>query len=108
MDDIVLQKAASIERCLARVNEEFENAHGAFNTDFTHQDAAKLNLQRACEQTIDLSNHIIRINKWGISATSRASFDILNEHGFLSIDLCNRLKKMVGFRNIAVHEYRYS
>ncbi len=105
MDDIILQKVASIERCLVRVKEEFENAKGRFNTSYTHQDAAILNLQRACEQTIDLSNHIIRINKWGIPAASKASFDILTENSFLYKELGDRLKKMVGFRNIAIHEY---
>jgi len=105
MDDIVLQKVASIERCLTRVKEEFKNAGTEFNTNFTHQDAAILNLQRACEQSIDLSNHIIRINKWGIPATSRASFDILIEYKFLPKELGERLKKMVGFRNISIHEY---
>ena len=33
MDDLVIQKAASIERCLARVKEEFENAGEGFNTN---------------------------------------------------------------------------
>ncbi|MCK5105764.1 MAG: DUF86 domain-containing protein [Cyclobacteriaceae bacterium] len=105
MDDLVIQKAASIERCLARVKEEFENAGEGSDTNYTRQDAAILNLQRACEQTIDLSNHFIRINKWGIPATSKASFDILIENNFLPKELGERLKKMVGFRNIAVHEY---
>lgn len=105
MDDVVIQKAASIERCLARVKEEFENAGENFNTNYTHQDAAILNLQRACEQSIDLCNHIIRIQKWGVPATSKASFDILVENNFLPEKLGERLKKMIGFRNIAVHEY---
>ena len=33
MDDVVIQKAASIERCLARVKEEFVNAGEGFNTN---------------------------------------------------------------------------
>lgn len=105
MDDVVIQKAASIERCLARVKEEFENAGESFNTNYTHQDAAILNLQRACEQSIDLCNHSIRIQKWGVPATSKSSFDILVENNFLPKKLGERLKKMIGFRNIAVHEY---
>jgi uncharacterized protein YutE (UPF0331/DUF86 family) len=105
MDDIVLQKVARIERCLARVEEEYKNSGEAFDTDYTRQDAAILNLLRACEQAIDLSNHVIRMNKWGIPATSRASFDLLVENHYIPEELGERLKKMVGFRNIAIHEY---
>lgn len=105
MDDIIIQKTASIERCLLRIKEEFKLAGNRFDTNFSHQDAAVLNLQRACEQSIDLANHIIRINKWGIPSTSRESFDILNQKEFISERLAGLLKKMVGFRNIAIHEY---
>lgn len=105
MDDIVLQKTASIERCLMRIEQEFELGGEDFVTNFSHQDAAVLNLQRACEQSIDLANHIIRIKKWGIPSTSRESFDILHQHEFISEKLALSLKKMVGFRNIAIYEY---
>ena len=33
------------------------------------------------------------------------SFTLLEKHGALSAELSGRLRKMVGFRNIAVHEY---
>jgi uncharacterized protein YutE (UPF0331/DUF86 family) len=105
MDDIVLQKAMSIERCLNRALEEYKLAGKNFDTNYTHQDAAILNLQRACEQTIDLSNHIIRIKQWGLPDTSRATFSILVSNQFIPEILGENLKKMVGFRNIAIHEY---
>lgn len=48
-DDVVLNKAASIERCVARAREEYAKDPGTFEKDLTRQDAAILNLQRACE-----------------------------------------------------------
>lgn len=105
MDDVIIEKAASIERCLVRIKEEYDLAGENFDTDYSHQDAAILNLQRACEQSIDLSNHIIRVNKWGVPSSSRESFDILVEKEFIPVKLGESLKKMVGFRNIAIHEY---
>jgi len=53
-DDVVLNKAASIERCVARALEEYEADPESFSTNFTRQDAAILNIQRACEACLDM------------------------------------------------------
>ena len=48
-------KRVAIERCVARAKEEFLAAGEHFATDFTRQDAAVLNVQRACEAALDIS-----------------------------------------------------
>ena len=48
-DDVLLNKASTVERCVARVRQEYEKDPATFGADFTRQDAAILNLQRACE-----------------------------------------------------------
>ena len=53
VDDIALNKLAIIERCLARIREEYAGHETELATDFTRQDAIVLNLQRACEAAID-------------------------------------------------------
>ena len=51
-DDVVVNKAAIIERCIARVREVYAgNDHNLFD-DVTRQDSIILNLQRACEAAI--------------------------------------------------------
>lgn len=105
MDNIIVNKVASIERCLERVEEEYQAAGDHFPDDYTRQDAAILNLLRACEQSIDLANHLIRIKQLGIPQTNRESFDILQEKDIISQEMADILKAMVGFRNIAVHNY---
>lgn len=57
-DDVLLNKAASIERCLKRVREEYDGHEEEIATDFTRQDALVLNLLRACETAIDLAVHV--------------------------------------------------
>lgn len=42
-DDVLIGKAAIIERCLARAREELA-ASGDFSSDLTRQDAAVLNI----------------------------------------------------------------
>jgi hypothetical protein len=53
--DIFLGKKASIQRCLARIDQEMK-AEKSSLTNPTRMDAVVLNLQRACEMSIDLVN----------------------------------------------------
>jgi len=105
MDNVIVNKSASIERCLKRVEEEFAAAGDAFLSDFTRQDAAVLNLLRACEQSIDLANYIISKRKLGVPQTSWESYELLWKANVLPEALTNTMKAMVGFRNIAIHNY---
>ena len=105
-DDILLNKAASIERCVARAREEYAAAGAAFATDFTRQDAAILNVQRACEAALDMGQHLIRRERLGLPQSARDVFDLLARAGWITQPLAESLKKMVGFRNIAVHDYQ--
>jgi len=77
-----------------------------FKTDLTHQDAAILNLQRACESAIDMAQHIVRVKRLGLSSTSGESFSLLATAGWIPHDLGSRMRQMTGFRNIAVHNYQ--
>ncbi|WP_174999372.1 hypothetical protein [Rugamonas aquatica] len=51
-DDVILNKAATIERCVARAREEYLKNPATFGADHTRQDAAILNIQRACEAAL--------------------------------------------------------
>ena len=44
-DDVLLNKAATIERCVARAREEYNADPANFATNYTRQDAAILNIQ---------------------------------------------------------------
>lgn len=104
--DVLLNKVAIIERCLARINEEYLGHEAELETNFTRQDSIILNLQRACEAAIDAAMHLVRIKKLGLPQDSREAFDFLHAAGIIDPALCERLKAMVGFRNVAVHDYR--
>jgi len=106
MNDVIVNKSVSIQRCVKRAKEELEHAGGSFREDFTRQDAAILNLTRACEQSIDLANYVIRKRKLGVPATSGECFRLLAAASIIPHELADRLMKMTGFRNMAVHEYQ--
>ena len=106
VDDVLINKAATIERCVIRAQEEYEKSPTTFASDHTRQDAAILNVQRACEAALDMGQHLIRRERLGIPQSSRDVFTLLAQAGWIESDLATRMRKMVGFRNIAVHDYQ--
>jgi uncharacterized protein YutE (UPF0331/DUF86 family) len=104
-DDILLNKASTIERCVARIREEYDKDPATFADDFTRQDAAVLNLLRACETCIDIGQILVRRHRLGLPQSSRDVFRLLGKAGLIPPDLASGLQRMVGFRNIAVHDY---
>jgi uncharacterized protein YutE (UPF0331/DUF86 family) len=105
-DDVLLNKAASIERCVARAREEYATDPNSFATNFTRQDAAILNIQRACEAALDMGQHIIRRESLGLPQSARDVFALLAQAGWIDQTLADSMKRMVGFRNVAVHDYQ--
>ena len=105
MNDVVLNKISVIERCIKRIKEEYDNNPENLK-NYTKQDSIILNIQRACEASIDLSMHIISERKFGIPQNSRDAFEILFNNKIIDENLMRKLKSMVGFRNIAVHDYQ--
>lgn len=106
MDDIVINKSQSIQRCVKRARDEYRLAGENFATDYTRQDAAMLNVVRGCELAIDLANHVLRKRRLGIPTVTREAFELLRDAGIISSDLCTSMLGMVGFRNVVVHQYQ--
>lgn len=104
-DSVILNKIASIERCVQRVKEDYNGHEKDFETNFMRQDAVILNLQRACELSIDLANHLVKAKGLGVPQNSRQGFELLAEAGIINEGLSRELKAMVGFRDIAIHNY---
>lgn len=105
MKDIVINKIQNIQRCVRRAREEYQADRQGFATNYTRQDAALLNVVRACDTAIDLANYVIRANKLGIPVSSADSFKLLRAEGIIDSRLAERMEKMVGFRNTVVHQY---
>ena len=105
-DNVILNKSASIRRCLARIRDEYAPGKKAFLASFTVQDAVVLNLQRACEQSIDLASYLVREKRLGVPQSRKEEFQLLEKAGLLPMSLSQSLQAMVGYRNIAVHEYQ--
>ncbi len=104
-NDVILNKVNIIERCIKRINEEYDNNPKNLE-NYTKQDSIILNIQRACEASIDLAMHIVAERKLGLPQNSRDAFTLLEAEGIIPSSLSGKMQAMVGFRNIAVHDYQ--
>jgi uncharacterized protein YutE (UPF0331/DUF86 family) len=101
----VMAKITTIERCLARIAE----VRGDRRKDLLPvdvEDIASLNLQRAIQAAVDLATHIVSVEGYGTPDSTAGVFTLLQQRGVIEADLATRMRRMVGFRNIAVHEYQ--
>ncbi|WP_455230387.1 type VII toxin-antitoxin system HepT family RNase toxin [Geopseudomonas aromaticivorans] len=71
IDDLLSLKAATIERGVKRAREEYARDPATFASDLSRQDAAILNIQRACEAALDMGQHLIRREHLGVPQSAR-------------------------------------
>ena len=102
--DVVMAKVAIIQRCLKRIQGTTHlDPKSLDNID--KQDIFVLNLQRAVQAVIDLATHIVASEGLGLPDTIKDNFNLLYEGQIIRRELAKRMEGMVGFRNIAVHNY---
>lgn len=101
---VIINKLESIERCIKRINEEYEGNPENL-TDYRRLDSIVLNLQRSCELVTDIAMYIVATRKLGIPQEKREAFELLEKNDLISKEMSAKMKKMIGFRNIAVHDY---
>lgn len=102
--DVVLEKINQIQNCLKRIAEKTRNDPATLD-DFDTQDVFVLNVQRAVHSAIDLASHIVSDEGLGLSDDLKGNFTLLERVDIVDKLLSDKLKKMVDFRNIAIHDY---
>lgn len=102
--DVLLAKASTVQRCITRISqtlgENFEKLE-----EYDTQDVVVLNLQRAVQAVLDMAAHLGADLHGEVPRTLKEHFRLLGDAGVIDRDLEKRLVAMVGFRNIAVHNY---
>jgi len=102
---VIINKYESVKRCLKRIEEEYENNPKNLE-DYRRMDSIVLNLQRACETVTDIAMYVVSTRKLGIPQTKKEAFELLKKENLISSDVCDNMKNMIGFRNIAIHDYK--
>lgn len=103
--DVILAKVSTIQRCLRRIK-EVTNLNPESLDNINTQDIFILNLQRAVEAAIDIAAHIVASESLGLSTTIKDNFRLLKRADIINDNLFKKMESMVGFRNIAIHDYR--
>jgi uncharacterized protein YutE (UPF0331/DUF86 family) len=103
--EVIEQKIESLRRCVERVRQKCPATAAALAGDPDAQDILTLNLSRAVQLCVDIGAHLIAEHNKPAPDTMGQTFDVLAEMGVISAELAVRMKKAVGFRNIAVHNY---
>lgn len=103
--EVVEQKLESLRRCLQRIETKCPPDPETLMADMDLQDIVALNLSRAVQTCVDIGTHLIAGMDVPAPDTMGQTFDILAQAGLLNDALATSLKKAVGFRNIAVHNY---
>ena len=102
MDEILINKQSTINRCIKRIQEDYRED---FRENFTRQDSVILNIERACQTAIDMGNRIVRRYNLGLPQSNRDTFIKLEKNKIISPELSRQMQSMAGFRNLAVHDY---
>jgi uncharacterized protein YutE (UPF0331/DUF86 family) len=100
-----LQKTAIIQRCVSRIK-EVTGLNPERLDSFDTQDVLAINLQRAAQASIDLAAHLVASEAMGVPQDLRENFVMLQNAQVLEPGTSEKMQRMVGFRNIAVHEYQ--
>jgi len=102
---ILFWKVAIIQRCLKRIA-EVTHLRPETLESLDVQDIFVLNLQRTTQAAIDIAAHIIAGEGFGLPGSLKDHFNLLVKNNIISPALGDKMNAMVGFRNIAVHEYQ--
>ena len=106
MDRVVIhQKLESLRRCLARIRSKQPITLAVLQKDYDLQDIVSLNLTRAVQMAVDIGAHMVSVQTQAAPATMGETFDQLGRMGVITEELALQLKKSVGFRNVAIHNY---
>jgi len=104
-EDVILAKISIIKNCLAMI-ERATNRDEKKLEDQILQDVFVLNLQRAIQACIDVANALIAKRGLELPTSYKQAFFIIHKAGIIDNKIAQQMMKMVGFRNIAIHDYQ--
>ena len=102
---LVAAKLESLRRALVRVRERTPGDAAKLAVDLDAQDIVSLNLQRAVQLCVDIAYHLAAAEDVAEPETMADAFITLGTLGMIDAPLADAMRRAVGFRNIAVHQY---
>lgn len=103
--DLILRKLADLDLYLRQVAEYRGVSLEDYRGDWKIQRIVERTLQMGIELCVDVANHVIADRGLRVPVTYAEAFDVLAEAGLLPGSERAAMVRMVGFRNVIVHEY---
>lgn len=105
MEGLITGKLSRLREYLSYLSTLRDTSLEAFTTDFKARGAAERYLHLAIESVIDIGNEIISALQFRRPERYRDIPYILAEAGIIPSELAVEVAKMIGFRNLLVHDY---
>jgi uncharacterized protein YutE (UPF0331/DUF86 family) len=102
---VTLRKLEALRHCLQRLRERRPATAAVHALDEDLQDVLVLKLSRAVQLCVDVAAHVLAASRQPVPSTIDETFSNLAAMGAIGDDLASRLRRAVGFRNIAVNNY---
>lgn len=103
--DLILRRIADLEVYFGQLATYRDVDLQEYRGDWRTQRVVERTLHLAIETCMDIADHIVADRRLRVPETGADTFEILAEAGVLSGELGTSLARMVGFRNILVHDY---
>jgi uncharacterized protein YutE (UPF0331/DUF86 family) len=102
---LIDQKLEALRHAVTRIADKCPPDAETLAAEEDLQDIVVLNLTRSIQLCVDVASHTIATSSQPAPATMGSAFTTLAQMGLLETELAERMRKAVGFRNIAVHNY---
>lgn len=103
--ELLRKRLEKLEEYLAILRQLQGTSEGKFIRDPQKYGAAERFLQLAIETTLDMGNHVIAGLRWGKVDVYRDIPERFYEQGYIDETLRETWIKMIGFRNLLIHDY---
>lgn len=100
-----MNKASKLDRHLGRIRQKRGLSLDAFLNDIDCQESILFNVQMAIQNCVDIASHVVGDEELGVPGSTNDIFYLLEDNGYLSGDITEKMISAVGFRNLLVHEY---
>ncbi len=103
--EVIRKRIQKLDEYLTILREMQKYTLAEFLSNPEHYGSAERFLQLSIGASIDIGNHIVADLNLGQAEWHSDIPDLLHEKGYISRELCENWIRMIGFRNILVHDY---
>ncbi|MFH1338479.1 MAG: DUF86 domain-containing protein [Candidatus Omnitrophota bacterium] len=103
--NVIISRVEQIDKHLDKLNPYISLTYEQFLKDSITQDVVEYNLFQIVNHIVDVVEHIVVDEDYGLPSTSYEAIQIFLDKEVIDKTDLKLLKEMIGFRNVVGHEY---